>query len=134
MNNGTPFKEAIKDLNILNIHNENNYTIKVYFEDGSMLQKRKCRINMDADWSIGFWFMPHDSDTNEEFIHISFIPEDIEWSDKLLHNAISGDKVKYHVEEEYISDEKMLELYKNKKVKYIIFERDYKSDKLHFKI
>lgn len=131
INLGIPFKEAIKDLNILNMNSDNFYTIKVLFEDGTIITKKKYRMNLDADWSYDLWLSPPKSD--KEFICISWIPENIEWNDKLLTHVISGDNIEYSCDKDYCKDDvELFTTYNKKKISYVSFERDYKNDKLHY--
>lgn len=53
LEDGIPFKEAIKDLNILNCDTEYQYKVTVYFENG-MKATSKAYVNFDNDvWDIG---------------------------------------------------------------------------------
>ncbi|SHI70472.1 AAA family ATPase [Pseudobutyrivibrio xylanivorans] len=73
INQGLPFSEAIKDLNILNIEKE-KYSLQAYFMDGSMLINRCFYMNSFSNEEVTF----HLKEKNGEYAgEVSFCPTDI---------------------------------------------------------
>lgn len=62
---GYSFKEAIKDLNILNMQ-DSFYEVYVYFEDGEYLMKSRCRIDFfnNSDMKQNIYFDSLENDYN----------------------------------------------------------------------
>jgi len=131
LNMGSTFKEAIRDLNILNINDTSAYTIKVFFEDGSSVTRKKYRMNQDDEYESNCWFSPDKGEN--EFICCEFTPSDIAWDEKLFKYALMPDQFKYWCDEDYCKDDpELFKSYNNKKPIYMTFERDFKVDRMHY--
>lgn len=89
LNLGLTFKEAIQDLNILNLERE-RYTLAIYMSNGARLVMKNCVIDMFADQEIHFEFC--DNETYEDIFSAYFNPIHVEWSD--MGSVIRGQHIK----------------------------------------
>ena len=89
LNLGLTFKEAIKDLNILNIEYE-HYTLAIYMSNGARLVVKNRTLDLFNDQEIDVEF--YDSETREEVFYACFNPINIEWS--AIGSIIQGEHIK----------------------------------------
>ena len=89
LNLGLTFKEAIQDLNILNLERE-RYTLAIYMSNGARLVMKNCVIDMFADKEIYFEFC--DNETYEDVFSAYFNPIHVEWS--AAGSVIRGQHIK----------------------------------------
>ena len=89
LNLGLTFKEAIQDLNILNLERE-RYTLAMYMSNGARLAVKNCIIDMFADQEIHFEFC--DNETYEDVFYAYFNPIHVEWS--AAGSVIRGQHIK----------------------------------------
>lgn len=124
LNNGTPFEEAVGDLNILRVDNE-RFKLILHFKDSSRLV---TEINMDMfDEKCQTYFAFKGED--EQYINVEFAPDEAEF------DAING--------EYYISDDNFEWSYDSKKdeekyeaigVSHLSIRRVNKKDRMHYRI
>ena len=89
LNLGLTFKEAIKDLNILNLEYE-HYTLAIYMSNGARLVVKNRTLDLFNDQEIDVEF--YDSETREEVFYACFNPINIEWS--ATGSIIQGEHIK----------------------------------------
>ena len=89
LNLGLTFKEAIKDLNILNLEYE-HYTLAIYMSNGAKLVVKNRTLDLFNDQEIDVEF--YDSETREEVFYACFNPINIEWS--ATGSIIQGEHIK----------------------------------------
>lgn len=83
---GLSFKEAISDLNIVNLEKD-RYSIILKFENG-MTAIGKCYMDMFSDGEEELWLTDR---KGYDYVRISFDPSSAEWNDKVLANVIMPD-------------------------------------------
>ena len=89
LNLGLTFKEAIKDLNILNLDYE-RYTLAMYMSNGARLVVKNRTLDLFDDKEIYVEFC--DSETREDVFYAGFNPINIEWS--ATGSIIQGEHIK----------------------------------------
>lgn len=97
LNLGLPFKEAIKDINILNVDHE-LYDLELLFEDGTSLRKKGYMMDLFADDGE---YIAFDDKCGNNIIDVSFDKGDIVYNTMSGISAVHGDCIKKEwVEEE----------------------------------
>ena len=89
LNLGLTFKEAIQDLNILNLEHE-HYTLAIYMSNGARLVVKNRILDLFDDREIDVEFC--DSETCEDVFYACFNPINIEWND--TGSIIQGEHIK----------------------------------------
>ena len=89
LNLGLTFKEAIQDLNILNLEYE-HYTLAIYMSNGARLVVKNRILDLFDDREIDVEFC--DSETREDVFSAYFNPINIEWS--AIGSIIRGEHIK----------------------------------------
>lgn len=80
LNMGTPFNEAIKDLNITNYENESRYDITCVLENGMRSTRKNYYLDLDKDYgSVSFTFP-----SLKDSVYIEFDPSLAKWSNDLF--------------------------------------------------
>ena len=104
LSSGVDFSEAIKDLNIINM-NEERYTIKLYFKDGTIMSRRRCYIDVFNGEDEVCEDMRDQS--GREPIELRFCVEDIEYDASKGNMVVRGDKlrIEYNNYGEYTKEE-----------------------------
>lgn len=125
LNLGTTFKEAIKDLNILNVEAE-RYNLTLVLTNGEKFTRRSVTLDLfdqDEDNMQTYWF----SDSDDDDFYVEFHPVDAAFNIALNGHVVSGDKVRLHWSVEKPEDPNSNEAkkYKETKVNYILLERSY---------
>lgn len=137
LNNGSTFKEAIEDLNIINFNAAlPRYNIKFIFDNGMTIKKKNWQYDIDDEDEQYIWLSPDGFDLSDDFIRVSFIPANNEWDNDLLTHAIKEPDIKTEWFEKYI-DENEKENAKNimnARCITVIFDRVYKSMSLNYKV
>lgn len=122
LNNGLKFKDAIRDLNIINTETP-LFNVKVYLDNGEVKAKTSEYIDFFAEEEKSFWVCTSDSCDLEITFNTG-----VDQYDKDTGNIIiKGDDLKYYWDEE----DKLYEQYKNCKVKKVEFEKD-RGKRLHY--
>lgn len=131
---GLKFKEAISDLNIVNITRE-VYDLCLFFADGTkMFQKGIC-LNMFDDDEVNIDF---DYKDWYDIFSISFSPVDNTYSLEQGGCVIPGDKIKVEVDEDYkeSSNPKCQEVYEKfsqLKPQYLLIKKQRGKD-IHYAV
>ncbi len=109
INSGCPFKDAIKDLNILNIDGGQRYNAKLVFDNGIALSSRSTRVDLfgeenhihfydqNVDFIVSITFNGKNCNYNEEtgtMLINSDKFDEIEWSDYVLEDENKKEKYK----------------------------------------
>ena len=118
-----PFEEAVKDLNILNLQNE-NYTAKVFFENGEILTNKSCELNLFKDeisisFDIDGKYWRHD-------LSITFNSNFLNYDPYLKGNVVRGDCLEVEWIELDKDDPPMSDRFKsckNSKIAYVLVQR-----------
>lgn len=126
---GTSFEIAVKDLNILNLSNE-DYKVTVYFASGVIVQ-RKYSLDMFSDEKerVGFKYRDYDA-------RMSFNPSDAHYESGSLTLTIPGDQVEMDWCEDWYDDpedQSALNERKQDKVIKVTFKRVLGKD-LHYTV
>ena len=127
---GYPFKEAIQDLNIINL-NGDRFTLTLHYENGIKINRRNCYFDSFSEEEEDFWF----SDKNDyRFAEVSFVPNTAKWNDKLNIYCILGEDMTIKYEPYDSDDEKdpdfksVIELVnsaKSSKLLFMTLKREY---------
>lgn len=89
LNLGTSFKDAIVDLNIMNI-SEKTYSCELHFEDGTVLYtNRSFDMFSKEPERVTFETMTYDT-----ICHVRFSPTDVRWDKNIGVSIIKPDKFK----------------------------------------
>ena len=131
---GLKFKEAISDLNIVNITRE-VYDLCLFFADGTkMFQKGIC-LNMfdDDEVHIGFNYKDY-----YDLLEVTFSPTENTYSLEQGGCVIPGDKIEIEVDEDYkdSSNPKAVEIYEKfsqLKPQYLLIKKQRGKD-IHYAI
>lgn len=101
LSSGLSFKEAISDLNIMNMNAE-EYDIKVYYNNGTMSMDRGHEIDMFGDKSYETWVKAHDGG----FVCcIEFYPTDGTFDYRTGEHIINGRDITILTKEDGVEDE-----------------------------
>lgn len=117
LNQGVAFKDAVTDLNILNINRE-EYKVMLYYEDGTTLHNNRFSTNLFDSNGCWTWVDLYD-DRGEEIVSVRYDKELATYD--MLHNTtvISGESLLL----EYECDDDTEKLYAGKKPLRITFAK-----------
>lgn len=125
LNKGDPFEEAIKDLNIVNMNDE-EYKLKLCFENGRSFTKESHTMDLfDEAGSERTWLY----DSQGKYIYVSFDICNVKW-DANRGTFVEGKDIKISADED--EPETLKELQKEKILYLIITRKAGKS--LHYTI
>lgn len=97
LNMGARFKDAILDLNIINTNDE-LYTLSLYFDNGEVLTKTNCQINMfDCDGAESFWLKNTQGDY---IVRVDFLPQNARFEPELNKHIVEMQHVKLTYEDD----------------------------------
>lgn len=127
LNQGNTFKEAVSDLNILNINRE-EYKVVLYFDDGTILHNYHFFTNLFDNNGRWTWVDLFD-DKGEEIVSVRYDKELATYD--MIHNntVITGESLLL----EYECDDKTEMYYRNKKPLRITFTK-CNVRKLHYMV
>ena len=123
LNNGIEFSNAILDLNILNVSDE-RYRVMIYFEDGTIYQKKNERIDMFDDEKKTIYLQNSKGEYAADFI---FNPADAYVNNMTGEMMIGVPDVELTYDDYDCSDEenkKREKELKGKIVKYVTLSRE----------
>lgn len=117
LNQGIPFKDAVADLNILNINRE-EYKVILYYEDGTTLHNYHFSTNLFDNNGCWTWVDLYD-DKGEEIVSVRYDKELATYD--MIHNTtvIAGESLLL----DYECDDDTERLYKSKKSLRITFAK-----------
>lgn len=131
---GSKFKEAICDLNIINLTRE-TYDLYLYFSDGTKVIQKSICLDMfeDEERRINFDYKDY-----YDVVEVTFTPTDNTYS--LEHGGciITGDNLKIHIDEDYKDspNKKCQEIYKKfiqLKPQYLLIKKQKNKD-IHYTV
>ena len=120
---GFTFKDAICDLNIVNLERE-EYDIYLYFEDGTRLARKNYHMDLfsDEECSIDFNY-----EKIYDLVELKFIPSDNNYDYNYGGCAIKAENLKIKISDYYINDteedKKIYERFLNMKPAYLLIKR-----------
>lgn len=133
LNTGLSFKEAIADLNIVNLRGI-SYILYLYLDNGETLRiKEKVDTFSQSETSSEFY----DTDDSEDLLFLYYIPSDGSFNIEKGSYIIDGEKLKITLEEHIRQDSsypnyvKLYEKYKDVKPLYLEFKKE-KEDSIHY--
>ena len=125
LNLGESFKDAIQDLNIINLTNE-QYMIELHYQDGTVVRSENY-VGIDMfDNAVESFYV---CDSNDNYIEVSFTPCECQYD--ALHdvNVIGPNNFKLRLDE--VRDKKAEAKYKNLTPAYLSFVKR-KQKNLHY--
>ena len=131
---GLKFKEAISDLNIVNITRE-VYDLYLYLSDGTKLIEKNICLNMFDDDEVHIDF---DYKDYYDLLEVTFSPTENTYSLEQGGCIIPGDKIKIEVDEDYkdSSNPKVVEIYEKfsqLKPQYLLIKKQRGKD-IHYAV
>lgn len=128
---GSSFREAILDLNIINM-NEDRYTVAIHYANGLIGSSRNVRLDMFGDGeNVCTWL---EDKSGYSFVRASFNPSKACWSDKMLANVVSGNDIGVYYPN-YDEDEpevkSLVEAAKSSSIVGIVIKPEYGS-RMHY--
>lgn len=124
LSTGLSFKEAISDLNIINLEKD-RYSVVLHYENGIVAHCKNVWMDMFADDEVSVWLMDK---KGYDYVQVSFDPSSAQWNDKVLGNVILPDafRVSYYDYDDNDAEEKALvAAAKNTKPAYITIKREF---------
>jgi hypothetical protein len=124
LSTGVPFKEAIEDLNIINVDKE-RYTVVLHYENGMVAYAKNVYMDMFADDEVYAWLMDK---KGVDYVRVKFNPQAAQWNEKALGNVVLPDafSIDYYDYDDSEHDEKALvEAAKASAPAYIMIKREY---------
>lgn len=130
LNHGLTFKEAIQDLNILNMNNR-NYKLTLKFENGFVATGIESLDLFDPDLEVVDMYNNRD----DYLFEIEFFKKDAMFDMSISEYVVPGDKVKIKYPTKHASDEakQQAEATKTLKVEKLIISR-VKSRGIHYSV
>ena len=132
ISSGLTFKDAISDLNIVNLGSI-KYSIILKYENGIVAHQRECWMDMFSDASVDVWLSDK---TGCSYVNVSFDPLDAKWSDSALGNVITPDcfQLRYYDYGDHEPEEKALvEEAKKTRPAYLLIKREYEKN-IHYAV
>lgn len=127
LNTGTPFEEAIKDMNIINL-NSSAYILTLYTKDGKKYSARKCMDLFDKTGERTTKF--YDDVSGIEF-YANFLASDIRFDYERMIDFIAGSDITLKPDS-YSTDEER-KMVKNMVPDRITFEKE-KQKEIHYNL
>lgn len=144
INTGLTFKEAIKDLNILNYNSYmSRFNVTAYFSNGTKATCNNVSLNFfdtDKEEMSGYWFTIIGKKKNYvNSVYIEFAPNEIEFNELTFTYSLKGEKVKNvdFDEDDFDNNDEDREFLKTLKENSIIkidFKKQFKSNSLAYNI
>jgi len=101
INHGETFANAIKDLNIINLNNE-QYYLSVYFKNGNIAKSSKCSLNLFGSMDVEEWIK---FDSGEYLCEIKFNTENCIYNPTIGTMVVKNEFVKLEVDSDLSEDE-----------------------------
>lgn len=144
INTGLTFKEAIKDLNILNYNSYmSRFNVTAYFSNGTKATCNNVSLNFfdtDKEEMSGYWFTIIGKKKNYvNSVYIEFAPNEIEFNELTFTYSLKGEKVKNvdFDEDDFDNNDEDREFLKTLKENSIIkidFKKQFKSNSLAYNV
>ncbi len=134
LSTGLSFKEAVSDLNIINL-DEGKYSVILRYENGIVAHCKS--VWMDMFDSESEEVEAHLTDKRGYYyVDVTFDPSVAQWNDKVCGNIITPDAFRlsyYNCDEDDVEEKKLIEAAKLTQPAYLIIKRDYGRD-IHYAI
>lgn len=127
INLGESFKNAIKDLNIINLDNE-HYLLTLHFKNGNVLKSSKCQFNLFNNDEVDEWLK---NDSGEYFGTVNFNTSNCIYNPNIGTSVVMGEFINFKIYED-LSEEKSKDI-KNWEVYYVSINK-YRSNILHYDV
>jgi hypothetical protein len=132
LSNGEKFEDAIKDLNIIDVGQEQSCNITLYFKDGTSCYVSQEKINLfDSIENSADLYTKIDGKTKYIGV-VCFTPRDSNFIPQKGGCVISGEDVTF-TPDAFRYESKEYNIFKNKEIDYL-FIRPNKKDTLHFNL
>ena len=127
INQGTSFKEAISDLNIVNLDGYTKYNIALHYKNGLIATYKNYGVDLFEDYSDSVWL---GNKAGDLYVEVTFNASSAEFDSKKMKYIIPGDElaIRYSVNE---NDEKMVKCAQETEVDYLSFTRTHARD-IHY--
>lgn len=132
LNNGLAFKEAISDLNIINLENE-SYTLILYLDNGEELKVREMLDTFSQEETYSEFFDPIEK---EDIFYLYYTPAKNKYNPENGCCAIEGENLKLEIEDYIKNNDRCKNLYeKYKDVKPVRLEfRRNRNKGIHYTV
>lgn len=130
LNSGLSFKEAMSDLNIINIGNTNKYDITLVYKNGLIVKCKEEYVDMWHDGKEQVWLKDSEGD---EFILVSFVPSDIVYDNAKMLYSISPNLFNVEYRNSYVNSEK-IERFKGYEVEKLYIKKVRMDDSFRYKL
>lgn len=132
---GYSFKDAIADLNIINLEAE-KYTLVLQFENGLIGMRKSMRLDLFGDTDETYAWI--EDKRGYTFARVDFNPADAYYDTNMMSNVIPGEKLRVVPcnDSDYDDDKEfkdLLETVKNSKVLGLVIKREYDKG-IHYAI
>lgn len=128
INMGSKFKEAIKDLNIVNTNSE-RYNVTLHFSNGVTATAKREHIDLFAEDNIETLYLEDKSGRN--FVDVTFNTSDCEFDTQKMMNVVYPENLIIKFDDDYYKD--LVEQVKNAEVEYLSFTR-VRERRLHYAV
>ncbi len=133
LSSGLSFKDAVADLNIVNISRE-KYRVVMRFDNGMTAVKKSIYLDMFSDGEDeDAWLGDR---RGYDFVNVTFNPSDAVWDTRFGSYAIEGDKLSlswYHYDEYEKEEKALVDACRDSKPLYLLIQRAYDSN-LHYAV
>lgn len=130
LSSGARFKDAIADLNIVNLEKD-RYSVVLRYEDGTTAICKNCYMDMFADDEVSVWLSDR---SGYDYVEVTFDPSQARYSDKIMGNVILPDSFNvsyYKYDDDEPREKALVEAAQQTKPAYIVIKRDY-GTKIHY--
>lgn len=120
---GSSFKDAIVDLNIVNLERE-KYSVTLRYENGMVAHCKGVWMDMFAEDNVTAWLCDR---RGYDYVRVSFDPADATWNERIGGNIITQDKLSidfYDCDDDDREEKKLIEASKSTKPSYILIKRE----------
>lgn len=124
---GSKFKEAIKDLNIVNISSQ-HYNVTLHFSNGMIATAKREHIDLFAEDNIETLYLEDKSGRN--FVDVTFNTSDCKFDTQKMMNVIYPENLIIKFDDGH---KDLVEQAKNAEVEYLSFTR-VRERRLHYAV
>ena len=131
LSNGLSFKEAIGDLNIINLEKE-KYSVILRYENGIVARATNVWMDMFADDEVCVWLADR---SGCDYMSVRFDPSAAQWHDRVSGNVILPKDlhIEYYKYNEGDEEEALVEAAKKTTPLYLTIKREYGKN-IHYAI
>lgn len=132
LSRGTPFKDAIGDLNIVNISKE-RYSVMLRYENGIVAYNKSVYMDAFSDEEVCPWLADN---AGCEYVRVAFRPSEARWDNHLFAYIIDASTVGityYNYDDDEVKEKTLVEAAKETKPAYIIIKRSQEKG-IHYAV